>query len=80
MALRALGAGLARTEARKATTKMWKKLGKYMKGVKSDLQTWVRDVCFITKPTVREVMEEFTRIPLIDGKTFWELENELEWV
>ena len=22
----------------------------------------------------------FTRIPLIDGKTFWELENELEWV
>ncbi len=34
----------------------------------------------ITKPTVREVMEEFTRIPLIDGKTFWELENELEWV
>ena len=40
----------------------------------------VRDVCSITKPTVREVMEEFTRIPLIDGKTFWELENELEWV
>ena len=48
--------------------------------MKSDLQTWVRDVCSITKPTVREVMEEFTRIPLIDGKTFWELENELEWV
>jgi len=36
MALRALGAGLARTEARKATTKMWKKLGKYMKGVDLD--------------------------------------------
>ena len=34
----------------------------------------------ITKPTVREVVEEFTQIPLIDGKTFWELENELEWV
>ena len=48
--------------------------------MKSDLQTWVRDVCSITKPTVREVMEEFTRIPLIDGKTFWEVENELEWV
>ena len=48
--------------------------------MKSDLQTWVRDICSITKPTVREVMEEFTRIPLIDGKTFWELENELEWV
>jgi hypothetical protein len=29
---------------------------------------------------VRKVMEEFTRTPLIDGKTFWELENELEWV
>ena len=40
----------------------------------------IADVCSITKPTVREVMEEFTRIPLIDGKTFWELENELEWV
>lgn len=48
--------------------------------MKSDLQTWVRDVCSITKPTVREVMDEFLRIPLIDGKTFWELENELEWV
>jgi len=32
------------------------------------------------KPTVREVMDEFVKIPLIDGKTFWELENELEWV
>lgn len=41
---------------------------------------WKADVCSITKPTVREVMEEFTRIPLIDGKTFWELESELEWV
>ena len=41
---------------------------------------WKADVCSITKPTVEEVMEEFTRIPLIDGKTFWELENELEWV
>ena len=45
-----------------------------------DLSTWVRDVCTITKPTVREVMEEFVRIPLIDGKTFWELEPDLEWV
>ena len=41
---------------------------------------WIADVCSITKPTVEEVMAEFTRIPLIDGKTFWELENELEWV
>ena len=48
--------------------------------MKSDLQTWVRDVCSITKPAVREEIEEFTSIPLIDGKTFWELENELEWV
>ena len=38
------------------------------------------DVCSITRPTVEEVMEEFAQIPLIDGKTFWELENELEWV
>ncbi|MBQ7251901.1 MAG: hypothetical protein IJS32_04790 [Kiritimatiellae bacterium] len=45
-----------------------------------DLQTWVQDVCSITKPTVQEAMEEFLRIPLIDGKTFWELEPELEWV
>ena len=41
---------------------------------------WKADICSITKPTVHEVMEEFVRIPLIDGKTFWELENELEWV
>ena len=32
------------------------------------------DVCSITKSTVREVMDEFTRIPLVDGKTFWELD------
>ena len=38
------------------------------------------DVCSITRPTVEEVMEEFDQIPLIDGKTFWELKNELEWV
>ena len=37
------------------------------------------DVCSITRPTVEEVMEEFAQIPLIDGKTFWELKNELEW-
>lgn len=48
--------------------------------MKSDLQTWVRDICSITRPTVGEVMEEFVRVPLIDGKTFWELENVLEWV
>ena len=48
--------------------------------MESYLQTWVRDICSITKPTVREVMDEFLRIPLIDGKTFWELENDLEWV
>jgi len=41
---------------------------------------WKSDVCSITKPTIEEVMEEFTHIPLVDGKTFWELENELEWV
>ena len=40
----------------------------------------IADICSITKPTIEEVMEEFTHIPLIDGKTFWELENELEWV
>lgn len=40
---------------------------------------YVADVCSITKPSVEEVIEEFTRIPLIDGKTFWELESELEW-
>lgn len=38
------------------------------------------DVCSISKPTVEEVIEEFTHIPLIGGKTFGELENELEWV
>lgn len=46
----------------------------------SDHGRAIADVCSITKPTVQEVMDEFLRIPLIDGKTFWELENELEWV
>lgn len=41
---------------------------------------WKTDVCSIVKPTVEETLEEFTHIPLIDGKTFWELEPELEWV
>ena len=45
----------------------------------SDHGTAIADICSITKPTMREGMD-FTRIPLIDGKTFWELENELEWV
>ncbi|MBQ7251899.1 MAG: hypothetical protein IJS32_04780 [Kiritimatiellae bacterium] len=48
--------------------------------LESDHGGAISDVCVITKPTVREVMEEFLRIPLIDGKTFWELEPELEWV
>ena len=34
----------------------------------------------MTKRTGEEMIEAFTHIPLIDGKTFWELENELEWV
>ena len=45
----------------------------------SDEGNAIADVCSITKPTIEEVIEEFTHIPLIDGKTFWELENELEW-
>ena len=48
--------------------------------LESDHGNAVADVCSITKPTMCEVMEEFTHIPLIDGKTFWELESELEWV
>ena len=48
--------------------------------LESDHGNAIADVCSITKPTVEEVMAEFTRIPLIDGKTFWKLENELEWV
>ena len=37
-------------------------------------------VCSIVGTTTSEVIERFLAIPLIDGKTFWELENELEWV
>ena len=47
--------------------------------LESDHGNAIADVCSITRPTVEEVMEKFTHIPLIDGKTFWELENELEW-
>jgi len=47
--------------------------------LESDHGNAVADICSITKPTITEVIEEFVHIPLIDGKTFWELENELEW-
>lgn len=45
-----------------------------------DFSRAVRWIASITKPSVQECVEEFCRTPLIDGKTFWELENELEWV
>ena len=48
--------------------------------LESDHGNAIADVCSIVKPTVDEVMAEFTRTPLIDGQTFWELENDLEWV
>lgn len=48
--------------------------------LESDHGRAIADVCSITRPTVEEMIEAFTHIPLIDGKTFWELENELEWV
>lgn len=41
---------------------------------------WIADVCSITRPTVDDCIDAFTHAPLIDGKTFWELENELEWI
>ena len=57
---------------------LWARLEMYE--LESDHGNSIADICSITKPTVREVMEEFVRIPLIDGKTFWELEKDLEWV
>lgn len=58
---------------------IWARLEMYEMADENGKQC-IADICSITKPTVEEVMAEFTRIPLIDGKTFWELENELEWV
>ena len=63
---------------RKTGKTIWARLEMYE--LESDHGDAIADVCSITKPTVREVMEEFVRIPLIDGKTFWQLEPELEWV
>ena len=63
---------------RKTGKDIWARIEMYE--LESDHGNAIADVCSITKPTVREVMEEFTRIPLIDGKTFWEQKNELEWV
>ena len=31
-------------------------------------------------PSISECMEQFFRTPLIDGKTFWELEKDMTWV
>ena len=47
---------------------------------KEDFQTWIADVCTITRNSVEDCMNVFTEIPLIDGKSFWELEQDLEWV
>ena len=58
---------------------LWARLEMY-EMADENCREWKSDVCSITKPTIEEVMEEFTHIPLVDGKTFWELENELEWV
>jgi len=63
---------------RKTKKVIWARLEMYE--LESDHGKAIADVCSITKPTVQEVVDEFTRIPLIDGKTFWELENDLEWV
>lgn len=37
-------------------------------------------IATIQKPSIEECVDEFCRIKLVDGKTFWELENELEWL
>ena len=63
---------------RKTGKVVWARLEMYE--LDSDHGNAIAEVCSITKPTVREVIDEFVSIPLIDGKTFWELENELEWV
>jgi len=62
----------------KTRKELWARLEMY-EMTDENCRDWKADVCSITKPTIEEVMAEFTRIPLIDGKTFWELENELEW-
>ncbi len=63
---------------RKTGKTIWARLEMYE--LESDHGDVIDEICSITKPTVREVMDEFLRIPLIDGKTFWELESDLEWV
>lgn len=62
------------------TTKKTLRAGLEMYELEREGGVAIADICSIIKPTVEEVMAEFTRIPLIDGKTFWELENELAWV
>jgi len=33
-----------------------------------------------SKSNMADCAEEFLESPVIDGKTFWEVENEIEWV
>lgn len=33
-----------------------------------------------TAPTAEQCMEEFLRTPIIEGKTFWELEKDMTWI
>jgi len=46
----------------------------------SSYQVWLRDVCTISNSTIEEVIVDFTHTPIFEGKNFWELENELEWL
>lgn len=33
-----------------------------------------------TAPTVEDCMTEFLQTPIIEGKTFWELEKDMTWI
>lgn len=33
-----------------------------------------------TAPTIEQCMSEFLQTPIIEGKTFWELEKDMTWI
>ena len=40
---------------------------------------WVRNVFHIEGRTMQECVDEMTKAPIWDGKTFWEAESEMTW-
>lgn len=45
----------------------------------TDKNLWERDILHIEAPTHAECVKRMTAAPVWDGRTFWEVETEMNW-